>query len=641
MADPRQPMSFDDMQPGDKLNITVTPRQPQTFDQMWPAGDQPTNDDTPPAGVGNKFNYGASQLINHENMMLSGQQGTKNDIESHKKNYLADASLIGDDGGVYYKDDKGKDQPTDPKKHVVLVDPADGHYKVYNRSDETDENTPIIAPLKALGSWFTSAFMTGAPGQLAGATKGGEIAAAGARQGINVPRAIASPSTATNSQGVTLSKTPWVGSKLRESADKLGGQLENRTGQAAESLSPTGEVLGPAEAGANTRAGFKLWQDAEFGENGNVAKKYDAVDQHINPGTKQTLNNTWDVVYKLQQKYGAANLEGKSPAIKEILPTLNKKGGLNYDTLKFVRTRLGKMIQNPGDLAGGVTEAELKQIYGGLTEDLEKLVNKAGGPKGVDAWQEANSYSKSVNDKRRLLDDTFGNTTGKDEGLFGQVIKYASSKDSANIKALANAKEVLPDAHWKELGASVIDRLGRKPAGGDFDPATFAKNFGGLSEEGKSALFGAPGTSHRQALEDIAKISSEGPNISRMGSASKGHGLGIPGAVAGIEAIHELPTLLHEGIGVGHGVKAAAILTGLMGSKLYANYLSRPVSAWGMSRWMNAYKNVHEHPGQNSLAAFNNASKGLATYLEGDIKSGDPNAVTKYLQQAASDIVGK
>lgn len=613
-------------------------KPPMSFDQMWP----PTAPPGPEPATTEDMPYGRSQMINMANMFMSGQQKTKNDVEAHRKNYLADANGETDDRSVTYDKGDGKLTPIDPDKHVALIDPKDGKVKVFNRSAETDEKTPIISPLKALGSWFSTGFATGAPGQLSSATKGGEIAAAGVRQGIAVPRAIASPSTAINSQGVTLAKTPWVGKALRESADTMGGQIENKVGQTAESLSSTGEVLGPAEAGAKTRAGFKLWQDAEFGESGNVAQKYDAVDRFVDPAKKITLNNTWDVVKELQKKYGAANLE-ESAALKQVLPTLRKPGGLDYDTMKFVRTRIGKMIQNPGELSGGINEAELKQIYGGMTDDMGKLVQKAGGDKATAAWQEANNYTKSVNDKRRALDSAFGNTTGKDEGLFGQVIKYAGSKDSANIQALSHAKEVLPPSHWQDLGASVIDKLGRaNPTAANptsaFDLATFAKNFGGLSEEGKGALFGAPGTSHRQALEDLAKLASEGPNVSKMGSATAGHGLGIPGSVAAVEALHEVPTLLHEGIGVGHGVKAASILTGLIGSKLYANYLSKPATAWGISRWMNAYKNVHEQPGQNALAAFNNASKGVGQMIDKDVKSGDPSAISDYLSRAADDV---
>ena len=658
----RQPMSFEDMSP----NISKSDeRQPKSFEDMWPQSQETAAEPAKPADT---TPYGVSEMADKFNMFAAGNQRTTPDVEAHRKNYVADMHAYGDDDSVSYLDKDGKDTPMDPKSQVALVDPKDGKIKIFARSDETDEKNPITSRLKALGSYFTNGFSTGSPGQLATAaagrgisvlgiplTKGltaagqaggegaGAAAEAGKRLGIDVPRAIASPSTAVQSQAVTLAKTPVVGTPLTESANKLGNQIENRVGQTAESLSPSGEVLAPADAGNKTRAGFKLWSDQEFGAGGNVAQKYDAVDHHINPKVKQTLNNTWDVVYELQKKYGAAALVdaqgvAKSPALKEILPTLNKPGGMDYDTLKFVRTRVGKMIDNPGEMAGGINEAELKQIYGGLTKDLEKLVNKAGGQKGVDAWNEANAYTKSINEKRRLLDDTLGNTSKSDEGLFGQVIKYAGSKDQANIKALANAKNILPAEHWQDLGASVINKLGLNK-GGDFDPKTFSDAYKGLSDEGKNLLFGAKGSAHRQALDDIATISSKGKNIAKMSSSSMGHGIGITGSLAAFEALKEGHEILQQGIGLHHIGDAAAILGGLIGGRAYANFLSRPASAMAIARWMRTSENVHANPGQSSLAAFNNASKGLATYLEGDVKSGDPNAVTRYLQSAAKDIV--
>jgi hypothetical protein len=620
---------------GQPTRITVAPNAPVPFNNAVPDAPAETSDQTP-AEPAPTNNAGTNTMTDIENMMSAAMQGTTPDVSLHTPNYLGDAWNINDGGEVLsYKDKDGEEHPTDSSKMVALRDPETGKYQVFNRTDETNEEG-LKGKVLALGRYLNFFNATGATpgGNLGVPIKGsGQFAAAAQRQGVNVAKGITTPYTGVQSRAILASKVPWVGSALSENASKFAPQLEGKAEGIAEKLSPGGVVQTPAEAGTAVQKGVSNWTNVE--SKTPVDAAYDAVDKLVDQTKKQRLDNTWDVVSKIQKKYKDANILGKSPALKEIIPTLKKPGGLDYQTLKFVRTRIGKLIQNPGELKGGITDQELGQIYGGLTDDLGKLVNKAGQPGAVNAWKRAGQLAKATNARRELLNDTFGNTSKSDEGLFKQVIRYAGNGASANMKALAAAKKAIPAADWKELGASVISKLGRTDtAQGSqlFDPAKFAKDYNSLSEEGKSILFGAKGSDYRQSLDDIAYLSSKGKDVAKMSGAAKGHGnVGI-GTLAALEGLREVKEML-PGSGIIHTIIAGM---GALGGKHYANMLAKPASARAISKWLTAYKNVKGiGGGSNALAALHNTSQVLGSEMEAENKTGNPNAYVKYLEAIA------
>lgn len=576
---------------------------------------------------------GRAQLAEFENQGLGSAQFTVPDVKSHQKNLMGTA-MINDSGEIGWADENGNFNPTDSAKHVVLKDPDDDTYKVFKRTEETNEG-PIRGRLLGLGRLLAQGFATSAPGQLAAAGEGGTAAAAAARQGIDLPRGVASPIDATQSRAILMAKTPWVGQNLREAAGNVAPQIESRLDQIAGGASSTGDIMTPAESGALMREGIQSYVGPGGKLSSDVDTAFGKVDQLISPDAVTNMPKTRAVVNDLLSKYAQSGLAQVTPE-GEIIPRSkavqilrgplkaafqSDQGGFDYNSTKFLRTYLGKMIENPGEYAEGLNEQEFKQFYGALSDDLRDLIQKSGGQKAVDAWEQAQQVAKDAGERRRALDTIIGSAARSDEGLIGKVQSLAGKTNAADIQTLSRVKQALKPSDWQDVSASIINKLGQGKQG--FDPMEFARNFGsegakgGLSEEGKNLLFGPKGTQFRNDLEDIAAISRKYPNAAKIAQAG-GHGPGFGTWIALMEGAEELRGLFHgESPEVLVG-KAALAIPAALGSRIYANFLSRPAGARAIARWMNAVDDVQKTPGAN-VAKLNNAAQAVIGQLRSNV----------------------
>lgn len=452
---------------------------------------------------------------------------------------------------------------------------------------------PSIAPTKALS-----------PGQ--------EVVAAADRLSqsgapVQVPRAVATDNMAVQQAGVATSNVPVAGTPLVKAAERTIDQVGTKADEVAQGFGGASPV---SSAGETAKASIKDWITGESAANSK--KLYDRVDSLINPDVKTPLDATRGVVAEIAAKRDAAALSS-GKATGEVLEAVQRKAGLTYEGVKTLRTNIGEMLSK-GILPDGVSGAELKRIYGGLSEDLSSSVAAAGGPKATAAFDRANKYHSLASDRRESLAKIIGaDGNAPAEAVFNRIEAMAGSTSRADISKLAQARKAMGSDDWNEMASTVVTRLGRDVEG-NFTPQRFITAYGKLSEAGKSLLFKSGGKSDLAShLDDIATVSSRFKELQKFANPS--------GTARNAS---------WTAIGAGLMTAPLTTLTTVLGGRAVAMALSQPASAASIAKLARSQQALAVNPSPSKIAAYSLAARNLISTL--DVKNLTPADFLKSLQ---------
>jgi hypothetical protein len=557
-----------------------------------PAGfelDQPPQYNAMPAQPASQ---GGQLLTGFENSLSAAGQLTTPNIAAHAPNYLGPATFD-EEGNVGYKDAAGGFVLTDQNKHVLLTDPADNVPKVYARTPATDEGR-----LSAFGRILESGI--GAPTlPAAGAVALPGVVQAGGRIGVTLPRVIASERPAMHLAGQAISKLPGGGTLHKA----IGSSLGELGGAADTAAELAGGAATSAEAGGAARAGFQ----ATFApKTGTVAQElsnlYGEVDRLVDPAAVSPLNATARTASNITTRRTAAGL-ADSPAVKLIAPALEREGGLTYAGMKDLRTRVGEMIDT-GFLPADISGAELKQIYGALSEDLRFAAQTAGGRQGLAAFEKANQAAATAAQWQEQVAKVLGPVSRSDEGITQTLYRMAQQGAGADIKTLVQARAAVPASAWEQIAANVIGRLGKTRAG-EFQPGRFISDYGQLSDAGKRVLFHGVGADNLiPFLDDIATVSNKFVQAGKLANFSNTASHGALYAAGG-----HVATKVAEG----SFLEPLSVIGAAIGNSALARLLASPATAASTAKWARTYDALINRPGPRTLATFNMATRNLAS----------------------------
>lgn len=421
-----------------------------------------------------------------------------------------------------------------------------------------------------------------------------QVVEAAERQGINVPRAVASDSMIAQQLGQRMQATP-LGNPIARATQNMTQQMGVKLDDTAAAMSAGGAVPGRDAAGAAARTSIDDTVRNEMPQRAN--QLYSRVEQMMPAGQTYALANTAQAAQDLAARAQAAGL-GESAAVRTVQDALARPGGLTYQGLRDLRTRINEMT-NFGATPSGMSNAELKQIGAAVTRDIDAAVSSAG-PAAQRAYNQANQWYSAWAQRR----DTLGRilNTQSDEGVVNQIVNAASSRNSADIWKLSTARKAMGNDEWRDIAAQVVSRLGRDGEG-NFSPARFVTDYGKLSERGKDILFRATGDrAHAQALDDIATISSRWRETQRFGNPSGT----AAAAITGAGAFGGLAYL------TGDPVTAA---TSILGAAAISRALASAPTASSMARWSRAYQTAVRTPTAASLTGLQIASRNFASTL--------------------------
>ena len=365
---------------------------------------------------------------------------------------------------------------------------------------------------------------------------------------------------------------------------------------------PASEV----EVGKTITKGIKNGVNAVEGFVGRFQSKsgtlFGELDNYLKPKAKIRLDGT---VAKLKELVSPIKGAEKTSAVfknqflddifKGLEADIAKNGGaLPYQAIKALKGKIGNKLSS-FDLVNPVDKAQLKMIYGALSEDI-KLALK-GNIKGLKALSRANKF---YNTGLQRIDD-FLEPIMKvaDPDRIVSIMLNSAREGASRINAI---KKSLNPNQFKVFVSSVIDRLGRiQPAqalGGEmlegtgkFSSETFLTNWARLSDKAKDVLFSGKGWTKDliKSFDDIVDIAS----IIRQSGKTFKNPSGTADRVVG------------QGIVLGGGATAftgnPAFIFGVLGAIGGANITSRMFTNPSFIKWLAAGTKISATKGVDGI----------------------------------------
>jgi hypothetical protein len=445
-------------------------------------------------------------------------------------------------------------------------------------------------------------------------TEGQEVALAGQRVGVDLPRAVTSDAASVQQVGKVAANVPVAGQPLRKASQRAIEQMD--------------EALATARAGYGSSDAAAAGQAAREGiteaiKSGPIKQRveslYSAVDNFVNPTVTAPMPNTQALANNLAARRTNAALPG-SKNVAELEEALSRPG-MNYEGIKDLRSYFGEMLDGSKEIPQGMSNAEVKQIYGALSKDMRQIIARSGGPDALKAYDTAEKAAKRWANVREDLQRVLN--VKSEEGIFSKIVSAAGSKSSADLQLLGRVRGAVGSDKWNEVTSAVIERLGRAPDG-SFSPDRMLgpSGLGGLSEEGKRLLFRSTGNvNHAETIDDIATISKRFKQLNQYANPS-GTAQSTLGGAMGFGALAD----------------PVSTVSSFVGAAALSKVLASPASARSMAAWSRAYQRAAVNPTPSSVQGYQQASRLFATNialsLGREVSRAEVGQLTRQLQGA-------
>lgn len=386
-----------------------------------------------------------------------------------------------------------------------------------------------------------------------------------------------------------MSRFPGGAGPLSRRARETVTNIQNFVETQARNVSS--RRLEPRVAGRTIETGIEAFANRFKARGGAM---FDELAQLIPPTTTVPATNTSAIINEL-----SAGIPG-APSISEALQSSVMRnlgqaaaddiagGTMTYQSLSGMRSFIGRKLAS-FDLVSDIPRAELKRIYGALTEDM-RAAAFAQGPDAVRAFNQANRFWNAGLDR---IDGILENVANRaiPEDVFRAAM--AGSREGAS-RILALSRSLKPE-EWQVVVGTVMKRLGRgvpsrqNPTGELFSTETFLTNWAGLDDLAKDALFNRPGlpAGLRGDLDAVAEVSE----IFRRSGEMFRNPSGTSGATVGQAMILGTQASLGgaaAGAMIGAGAPEGALIgaAGLILAGLGANVQSRLLTNPTFVKWM-------------------------------------------------------
>ena len=255
-------------------------------------------------------------------------------------------------------------------------------------------------------------------------------------------------------QGAENVSAPAMGgSPLRKASEKIAQNMQAKLSNIADNISAKegAETAGLAvQKGINGKGGFI----DNFRQNNAVL--WNKSDSLIDQTIPVDLANT---KAKLSQLVQGGNMGSilDNPKLSQIKDALDNSATVDYETVRKLRSSIGQKLAG-NDLVSDIPKAELKQIYGALSQDIKVLAQRSS-PEALKAFERANSYTSAGHTR---IDDYLQRISNKVNP--DQVFKDIA-KGGEGVKAILTVKKSIPTEDWEVVASNVVRRLGRSSSG--------------------------------------------------------------------------------------------------------------------------------------------------------------------------------
>ncbi len=432
-------------------------------------------------------------------------------------------------------------------------------------------------------------------------TKLEDITQAGQRIGVDVPR-IAGAEGALAERGLAAVKEmPIVGDPIVDASKKALGQMDQAASRTAGALGNPNIIT----AGDAVKDGLKEWVTGGAAKNkGSVAimdRLFDPIDAAAaNSNVTVPVSKTLQEVTKMASERAAfkgTKLKDWGPAVNLVAPAIKNKQGLSYAEINALRKEVGARLSGNIVPEPGMSQPDLKRIYGALKEDAKEALRVAGGQPLVDRFDRATRIADKIIERRNKIASIIGvDASARPELIVGRIEGMMQGGTKGDWNALLAVRKSLGNEAWGDVGASIAGRLGRNSQG-EFSGATFSRQYNSVPERSKNIVFGPM----KKDLDDLAKVSGYEKNIQKF--ASKSQSANVTVGFGEAAAIWAAPYV--------------AIPT-LIGGRAFSHWMAQPVKVNQMAGWARAQARAASAPTAQNIKRLVVATDGLKALAKAD-----------------------
>ena len=325
---------------------------------------------------------------------------------------------------------------------------------------------------------------------------------------------------------------------------------------------------------------------------------WDQFDSFVPGGTEVPINNTQAVLSKLTEKVPdipALSRVLSTPKVSEIAGAISEATGapaprqvsilgvdgnpistvtiggpvadsaLPFSAIRQLRSAIGERLSNPS-LVSDIPYADLKQLYGALSRDIEGAA-KAAGPQAEKAWERANAYTRAGHARIENFLDPLVSKDAMPETVFNMATAGGKA-GGTKIQAIMNS--IGPDNRLI-VSSNFLRKIALNMTGDDLDAIRFAKTYNELDPAAREALMGprAIGAENARLLRQIAKLGGS------LGEANRAMPppTGINNMLAAI--LHTLGATAGTAVGAAFDYPTAGAFTGTAAVPAISNIASR------------------------------------------------------------------
>ena len=394
---------------------------------------------------------------------------------------------------------------------------------------------------------------------------------AAASVNTTIPRFAVSSDPTTQRVMMHMAAWPWVGDWVKSGLEQTGEGLKQAVaGQAGQADARS--------AGAAMKAGLTDYI-------GNVSPsavtaRYTALENSItNPGVKTPLGFTRWAAGNIQASRDTVDM-GASSAIDKVRQQIGNPDGYTVEGIKKLRTSIGQMLAPGSVLPADMDTAELKQIYKGLTKDMEQAYVNSGVP--VSAVRATSAFARDTRLNQEALVKLLGGpqALASNESVYGALARAAGSatKGTSNLELLERAKNAVDPNAWNELASGLASTLGDTP---DKFITSYEKN---IAPEARDLLFGPAGQGGvRDALDNVLTVQKRLQGLHRKYANTSKSAENIGTFAALFEGVPHV---------LAHPYSLGAIIPGAA----FAKYMTMPATAPLVATMANRYLNFLQNP---------------------------------------------
>tara|TARA_R110000823_G_scaffold289762_1_gene408084 strand:+ start:1933 stop:4209 length:2277 start_codon:yes stop_codon:yes gene_type:complete len=257
-------------------------------------------------------------------------------------------------------------------------------------------------------------------------------------------------------------------------------------------------------------------------------------------------------------------------------------GRIPYSEFRKIRTFFGAKMADMGE---GANRSMYKRMYGHMTDDLRFGADTLGFGKMFD---DAVNFTKSF---KQEYDDFLNKIIDYDAPEMGYRYLINSRRDGGTY--FKKLQKQFTEAEWKDVSATIIQKMGYKNFGNEadeaFSVATFLTNWKSIAKEAKETLFLGmqDGPALEKSLDGLVKGFGAITKNSRLaGHSNTGavtHTLNLMNALGG-----NFTTLILAGTGMTAGVLPAAgvLAATFVGGVVTPNVSARLITSPIFVKWL-------------------------------------------------------